>query len=80
MFYTKAADWAYEREVRIVYNVSDSTKVEFSPDGLLSVILGPRMPAENERRVRDAISASRAPHLQVRKARLSTNSFSVEID
>ena len=80
VFYTKAADWAYEREVRIVYTAPRQTSLPFQPDGLLSVILGPRMSSDNEARLRDLLARSRVPHLPVRKASLSTNSFSVEID
>ena len=80
IFFTKAADWAYEREIRIVYNAPRQTNLPFSPDGLLSVITGPRMPEEHEARLREIIVRSKVPHLPIRKASLSTNSFSVEID
>lgn len=80
IFYTKAADWAYEREVRIVYNYSRQTSVKFNSDGLLSIITGPRMSEEDRKQLNNLIARSKVPHLQVREARLSSNSFSVEID
>lgn len=76
----KAADWAYEREVRIVYNAPRQTSLPFLPDGLLSVIIGPRMSSEDEAKLRDILARSKVPHLPVRRASLSSNSFSVEID
>lgn len=80
VFYTKAADWAYEREVRIVYTAPRQTSLPFQPDGLLSVIIGPRMSSDDEAKLRDILARSRVPHLPVRRASLSSNSFSVEID
>lgn len=80
VFYTKAADWAYEREVRIVYNAPRQTSLPFLPDGLLSVIIGPRMSSDDEAKLRDLLGRSQVPHLPVRRASLSSNSFSVEID
>jgi len=80
IFFTKAADWAYEREVRIVHSASRDPKVPFQADGLLSVIIGPRMKPEDQAKLRDVIARSQVPRVPVRFARLSTNSFSVEIE
>lgn len=79
VFFTKAADWAYEREVRIVYDVARQSAASFKPDGLLSIIVGPRTSVAHIKRLKDLIKRSRVPHLPLRKAELSTNSFSVEI-
>ncbi|MCL6699145.1 hypothetical protein LZ496_10185 [Sphingomonas sp. NSE70-1] len=79
-FFTKAADWEYETEVRIVYNTVRMKSVTFDEDGLAAIILGPRMSDENRERIRKIIGASKVPNLPVRDAKLSTNSFSVEID
>lgn len=79
-FFTKAADWSYEREARIVYDSTKQNAVKFSSDGLLSIIVGPRIPKESLDRIKESISRSKIPHLPVRQAQLSNNSFSVEID
>lgn len=79
-FFTKAADWSYENEVRIIYNTNRQKNVTFQQDGLVAIILGPRMPDESKARIRQIIERSKLPSLSVRQARLSTNSFSVEID
>lgn len=79
-FFTKAADWAYESEVRIVYNANRAKSVRFEEDGLVSIIIGPRMNGESRAKLEALIRRSKLPHLSIRQARLSTNSFSVEIE
>ncbi|QND52795.1 DUF2971 domain-containing protein [Phyllobacterium sp. 628] len=79
-FFCKASDWEYECEMRIIYDMSKRPAVNFLEEGLVSIILGPRMSSVDEERLRDLVSQSRLAHLPIRRARLSTNSFSVEID
>lgn len=78
-FFSKAQDWAYENEMRIVYDVNQMKSVKFEPDGLASIIIGPRMLDEDESRIRNMVANSMMPHIPITRARLSTNSYSVEI-
>jgi hypothetical protein len=79
-FFTKASDWAYENEVRVVYNSNRIKSVSFDPDGLVSMILGPHMKPEDMVRLMALVKRSKLPNLPIRQAKLSTNSFSVEVD
>ncbi|MQB34741.1 DUF2971 domain-containing protein [Rhizobium rhizogenes] len=79
-FFSKALDWSYENEMRIVYNTSDARAVSFGQDGLASIIMGPRMSQEDQERLRNVVAQSAMPHLPIRQAHLSANSYSVEIE
>ena len=78
-FFTKAIEWSYEDEIRIAYNSNSQKQIVFDRYGLASVILGPRMPAEEKERVREIIRKSKRPEMKVREAKVSSTSFSVEI-
>jgi hypothetical protein len=80
IFFSKARDWAYENEVRCIYNANSDSYASFDPLGLVSIILGPRMSSDSIDKVKQLVAASPLRALPVRTARLSTNSFSVEID
>jgi len=80
LFFNKSEDWSYECEVRLVFDSRRETHIQFNPDGLASIIIGPRMPPEDEQRVREMVRRSPNPHLPVRRARLSSTTFSVEMD
>jgi hypothetical protein len=79
-FFTKANDWAYENEIRIKYNSNLKKSIKFQKDGLMRIILGPKMSPENKNRIKELIANSKVPNLQISEARLSDNSFSVEIN
>lgn len=79
-FFTKASDWSYEEEIRIVYNVNNMSSYKFNPEGLASIIVGPQMSEKDEDRLRNLVNKSPLAHIPIKKARLSQNSFSVEID
>lgn len=80
IFFTKARDWAYENEIRCIYNANSESFASFDPLGLVSIIVGPRMTSEDIERVKRLVAASPLKALPIRTARLSSNSFSVEID
>jgi len=65
--------------MRIVYDVNHMKSVKFEADGLASIIVGPRMSDEDEERLRNLVVNSKMPHITITRARLSTNSYSVEI-
>lgn len=46
LFFTKSYEWAYESELRIIYQAVRSESVRFEKDGLVSIIVGPRMSEE----------------------------------
>lgn len=79
LFFTKAQEWAYETEIRLIYDASRKDGGRFAGGGLLSIIIGPRTPQDVEERLRRTIAQSKLPHLHVRRARLSESSFSVQI-
>jgi hypothetical protein len=79
LFFTKALDWAYEAEIRLIYNSNEKSANRFEPTGLLSIILGPNMNAEDEARLQETVSSSKCTHIQIRRARLSENAFAIEI-
>jgi len=80
LFFTKSEDWSYECEVRLVFDSRRETYIQFNPDALASIIIGPRMPTEDEARLRDIVRRSPVSELPIRKARLSSTTFSVEMD
>jgi hypothetical protein len=51
LFFTKADDWAYEAEVRLVYNHKRQQSVRFRKESLVSIILGPRFTDANRQRL-----------------------------
>lgn len=81
LFFTKAEDWSYESELRLVYDVQRTPTVKFDKDGLVSIITGPRFSTKNRQRLDSILRGSKYyQSLIVRKARLSKTTFSVEID
>jgi hypothetical protein len=79
---TKAQDWDYEKEWRLVSLKSDKPNSgpglhSLPPGAVDAIILGERISAENENRLR-AASASKG--ITIFKARLHATKFSVEID
>lgn len=80
IFFSKARDWAYENEIRCIYNANSQGHASFDPLGLVSIIVGPRMSSEDVARVTRLVQASPLKALPIRRAKLSTNSFSVEIE
>lgn len=80
IFFSKARDWAYENEIRCIYNANSVSHASFDPLGLVSIIVGPRMTSENIATVTRLVEASPLKALPIRRAKLSSNSFSVEIE
>jgi hypothetical protein len=80
MFFTKAEDWSYETEIRIVYDVERRRDVGFKPGSLVSIVVGPNFSHENRARLDAALKETAYANLAVRRARLSRTSFSIEID
>jgi hypothetical protein len=80
LFFTKADDWAYEAEMRLVYDQTQHPVVRFKNDSLVSIITGPRFTDENRQRLDSILKGSLCANIAIRKARLSKTTFTVEID
>lgn len=79
-YFTKSQEWAYEQEARIVYNANKSETITFNPIGLVSIVIGPRMAAKSQERLKSIVRSSKLPDLQIRNSNLSKTSFSVEFE
>ena len=75
---SKAQDWAYEKEWRIIDHDNGPGVQRFAPELLDGVILGARISSESEERIRAAVS-QRSPATQLFKARLDGAAFRVLI-
>lgn len=80
LFFTKSEDWSYECEARIVFDIRRTNSITFQPHALASVILGPRMTSEDANRIKEILARSAYANLPIRQARLSSTTFSVEMD
>ena len=80
LYFTKASDWAYEKEYRIVYNTNQITNFTFNETSLVSIILGPRMPHEKQKDIIARVRKSSIPDTPVYGASVSTSNFSVQVD
>jgi hypothetical protein len=80
LFFTKADDWSYESEIRLVYDLKGTPNVIFQPDSLVSIIAGPKFSDEGRRRLAKIVQGSPYEKVAIRNARLSRTTFSVEID
>jgi hypothetical protein len=79
LFFTKADDWAYEAEIKLVYDQEQDPVVRFNKDSLVSIITGPRFTDENHQRLDTVLKGSLYENIPIRKARLSKTTFTVEI-
>jgi hypothetical protein len=80
LFFTKAEDWAYEAEIRLVYHPDREKHVTFDQAGLVAIITGPRFTEKNVARLQQTMQGSQFEGLPIRQARLSKTAFSVEIN
>ncbi len=77
-FFSKAIDWSYENEMRIVYDITSTKHIKIQKDGLAAIILGPRMTEEDQTKLREMVRKSPLAHVPIKLANLSTNSYSVQ--
>jgi hypothetical protein len=77
MVATKAKVWKHEREWRIVRDDGART-YDFDPAALDGIILGCRISARDERRVRDVV-ARRTPRIELLKAVQDEKVFKLKI-
>ncbi|MCW2284743.1 hypothetical protein M2323_002630 [Rhodoblastus acidophilus] len=80
LFFTKSEEWAYEAEVRIVYDYNLAKNMRFERSDLLSIIAGPKLSDENHHRIIAMIKGSPCATVPIRRAKLSKTTFSVEIE
>lgn len=80
LYFTKAKDWDYEREVRKVYDSSVQKRMSFDPDSLVSIICGPKMTSADRHRLQELVSASPMSGIPILDAKVSSSSFSIAVD
>lgn len=75
---TKASNWRYEEEWRIIDEKKGPGEQRFPEDLLTGVILGARMPQKDRDEVLEWLKVRKSP-VDVYEARVSSTSFSLEI-
>ena len=88
ILFTKNNDWAYEREWRIVRFLKDADSnpepgiflFEVPPEAIKDVVFGCRSEESLVNSIQQIVSTNeKLRHLRFRKARLSQNSYSLDI-
>jgi hypothetical protein len=74
----KAADWSYEREMRMIDYRNPPGFRQFPPNMLTGVILGCRISGDDEAFIRDLL-AKRNPKIGVFRARLAEGHYGLDI-
>lgn len=80
MFFTKAEDWSYEAEIRLLHAPSREKVIKFDESSLVSIIAGPRFDDERLRRLKRLLKGTSYDDLPIKRARLSNTTFAVEIE
>jgi hypothetical protein len=80
LFFVKSNEWAYESEIRLVYDHEITKSIRFHKDSFISIITGPRFSDENRRRLSYLVKGSPCEGVVIRSAKLSKTTFSIEID
>jgi len=78
LFLTKAHDWCYEKEWRVILEPGNDEKQFFKPSMLKRVIFGAKITQENEEMLRDWVRNYHGK-IQISKAKLSEDNFEIEI-
>lgn len=74
---TKSKAWSYENEIRFL-SLNKENKHSYSPATLKEIIIGAKMPPEQETLV-ISIAKAANPNIKIKKATLKKNSFELEI-
>ena len=74
---TKSKDWEYENEVRILA-MSKLNLHTYSPEALVEIVVGERMPEEQKKLVIDTAKNAN-PDIIIKQARLKPDSYQLEI-
>jgi hypothetical protein len=80
VFFTKAEEWSYEAEIRLVHATSRERVIKFDGSSLVSIIAGPRFDDQRLKRLKNLLKGTRYDNLPIRRARLSNTTFAVEIE
>jgi hypothetical protein len=78
LLFTKASDWSYEEEWRIIDHTKGPGEKRFPQELLTGVILGARMPQEDRDTVLEWLKGRKSP-VDVYEAVVSDKSFSLDI-
>ena len=79
MFFTKAEDWSYEAEVRLLHARSREKVIKFDASSLAAIIAGPRFDDQRLSRLKRLLKGTSDGALPIKRARLSNTTFAVEI-
>lgn len=81
IYYQKAEEWAYEEEVRTIYDGEKHPEgIKIDIDKLASIIVGPKISDKNLKRLTDVVAASMVPNLAIFQAKISQSNFNIEVD
>jgi hypothetical protein len=81
LYYQKATEWAYEEEVRTIYDDENySEGIPYSLDNLASIIVGPKTTSDTLDQLKEIVATSAIPNLAMFQAKISHSNFSVEVD
>jgi hypothetical protein len=76
-FSQKHADWAGEREWRLIVPNAVRTTIPFPPETLVRIVLGVRTSSEDEELLQRALETWPSPPPVVEKAKLTTDPFGI---
>jgi hypothetical protein len=74
---TKAAPWAYEKEVRITKPGASNKAMKFRPESVAQIIIGCNTSADHRQEIVKA--AQHFPQASVLQAVISENAFAVDL-
>jgi hypothetical protein len=75
---TKSSHWSYEKEWRLIQYTAGPGVVKFRPENLTGIVVGAEAPMSTLKFVR-RLNAQRLAPLRLFKARISRETFSVEV-
>lgn len=79
LYFTKAPDWGYEAEIRIVISSYLKQEMEFRREEFFGIVIGPLTSAADLQRLKD-LKAAHLPSLKIFQSSISTSAFSIQVD
>lgn len=70
MFFTKAEDWSYEAEVRLLHASSRENVIKYDASSLVSIIAGPRFDDERLKRLKRLLKGTSYDYADLARAPL----------
>ncbi|GAM64384.1 hypothetical protein JCM19232_1054 [Vibrio ishigakensis] len=75
---TKSSNWSYEKEVRILTLDTTSNLYSYSDKALVEVVIGEKMPKEQQKLILDIISQNH-PNAKISKAKVEDKTYNVKV-